>query len=91
MIQRIPPEEQFRLHRPSVPCHAMELDGRNWLPQLGNGELRNYYTRYLATVTAHIGVLVTFSAHRSTFEERKAEFDLCVGSLRIFQSPSQSL
>ena len=29
-------------------------------------EVPGYYTRYLATVTTHIGVLITFSAHRST-------------------------
>lgn len=50
-------------------------------------EVPYYYTRYLATVTTHIGVLITFTAHQSVAEQRFREFDRSVESLRIYQSP----
>ncbi len=54
-------------------------------------EVPNYYTRYLATVTTHIGVVITFSTHQRVAEQRFAEIDRCVESLRIFQSPAPGM
>ena len=56
---------------------------------LFRSEIANYYTRYLATTTAQLGVLITFSAHKSKLDERTKEFKACVESLRIYQSPSR--
>lgn len=50
-------------------------------------ELPAYFTRYLGTVTAQLGVLITFSAHRSVADERLKELERCVQSLRIHQQP----
>lgn len=62
----------------------------HWVDALHLGsEIANYYTRYLATTTAQIGVLITFSAHKSKLDERTKEFKACVESLRIYQSPSR--
>ena len=62
----------------------------HWIDALHMGsEIANYYTRYLATTTAQIGVLITFSAHKSKLNERTREFKACVESLRIHQSPSR--
>jgi hypothetical protein len=62
----------------------------HWIDALHLGsEAANYYTRYLATTTAQIGMLITFSAHKSVLEERTKEFKACVESLRIHQSPSR--
>jgi hypothetical protein len=61
-----------------------------WIDALHLGsELRDYYTRYLATTTSHIGVLITFSAHKKNANRRLAELETCVESLRIYQSPSR--
>jgi hypothetical protein len=50
-------------------------------------EIPGYHTRYLATVTSHIGVLITFSAHSSTRERRMREFEDCIDTLRVYQTP----
>lgn len=62
----------------------------HWIDALQfESEVRNYYTRYLATTTVQIGLLITFSVHKSKLEERMREFDAAVESLRIHQSPSR--
>jgi hypothetical protein len=53
-----------------------------------NSELQNYTTRYLATVTSHLGVLVTFSARNEKYEAWNTEFEKTIKSLRIYQYPS---
>jgi hypothetical protein len=67
-----------------------EIGDYRWVDALHfESEIRNYYTRYLATTTAQIGVLITFSAHRSTFDMRMKEFRAGIESLRIQQAPSR--
>ena len=61
-----------------------------WIDALHfESEIRGYYTRYLATTTAQIGVLITFSTHASKLAEHTRDFDASVESLRIHQSPSR--
>lgn len=51
--------------------HRRTLGPQEWVEGLREGsELAHFNTYYLATVTAHIGILVTMSAHR----DREAEF-----------------
>jgi len=49
-------------------------------------EVPNYVTHYLATVTSHLGMLVTFSAHKDRYEQYKREFYPMVESLIVYQS-----
>lgn len=49
-----------------------------------NSEVRDYYTRYLATVRGKIGVLVTFSAHQKYYSRYVNDFFKAVQSLRVF-------
>lgn len=53
-----------------------------------NSELKGYNTRYLATVTSHLGIAISFSAYREHFEVRNIEFEKAIKTLRIYQSPS---
>ena len=46
---------------------SLWIDGSFW-----NSELRDYETRYLVRTEGDIGVLVTFSAHRSVVAQAKA-------------------
>lgn len=51
-------------------------------------EIPNYFTRYMATITSEIGVLVTFSAHKTVYEELKQEFEESISSMAVHQSKS---
>jgi hypothetical protein len=50
-------------------------------------ELPNYITRYLATVKDDIAVLVTLSAHKTTYSTLDSTFDAVINSLQV-NSPS---
>lgn len=65
-----------------------EIGNYRWIDAIhSESEIPNYHTRYLATITAQIGVLITFSAHQSVAEARFDAFDACIESLRIYQEP----
>ena len=71
-------------------CEKKAIGEYRWVDALHLGsEIPQYYTRYLATTTAQIGMLFTFSAHRSTVEKRTKQFQAAVESLRIYQTPSR--
>jgi hypothetical protein len=55
-----------------------------WLDaSLWNSELPNYKTRYLVRTEGRLGVLVTFSAHRSVPEQARAISDMIAGSVEV--------
>lgn len=57
---------------------SLWVDGSFW-----NSELRDYETRYLVRTEGDIGVLVTFSAHRSVATQAKAISDLIARSVVV--------
>ena len=50
-------------------------------------EIPDFYTRYLATVEADLGVLVTFSVRKDKYEEYSPDIESMVGSLKVFRKP----
>lgn len=65
---------------------AITLEGRSWVDATHfESEIANYETRYLATVTVQLGILITFSAHRSSFEAYQPVFEKAVRSLNVYQ------
>lgn len=51
-------------------------------------EIPNYYTRYLATTKDKIAVLVTFSAHKSSYSRYSSDFFRAIESLRVIATKS---
>jgi hypothetical protein len=49
-------------------------------------EVPGFITRYLATVQKGVGIVVTFSAHKSKFSQYSSDFYQMVNSLRISNS-----
>ncbi|MEZ4871554.1 MAG: hypothetical protein R2827_04760 [Bdellovibrionales bacterium] len=44
------------------------LNGKEWVDSLHeSSEVEGYYTRYVATVSGGLGILVTFSAHKKHY------------------------
>lgn len=73
----------------------VRIGDHDWIDALHDGgEVRNWYTRYLATQTSHVGVLVTFSAAKSRFAEIERDFERARLSMVIHQrgelAPAQS-
>ena len=65
------------------------IGGHEWVEALQfSSEVPDYHTYYAATVTSHLGVLVTLSAHDSVFEQRRRELEQMLGSLVIYQRDS---
>lgn len=48
-----------------------------------NSEVKNYQTRYLARTEGNLGVLVTFSAHRSVAKQAQAISDQIAKSVQV--------
>ena len=48
-------------------------------------EIQYYSTYYLATVTSHVGILVTMSVHQSSVDKFTGEFTDMMSSLRTYQ------
>jgi len=67
----------------------VRIGGYEWVDALHrNSEVPGYSTRYLATVTSHLALAVTFTAAHGSYEAMNREFEKSIRSLRIFQSPS---
>lgn len=64
------------------------INSREWVEGLHLGsEVANYYTYYLAAVTSHVGVLVTFSVHKRSRTRLEPELEIMMQTLRIHQRP----
>lgn len=66
------------------PPQRLLYNNHPWLDGLHlNGELKHYYTRYVATIKDEIAVLITFSAHNKVYAKYSTEFSKTIQSLRI--------
>ncbi len=60
------------------------IQGTMWLDsQHENSEVPGFITRYLATVAKGLGMVLTFSAHKSKFNAYTADFYTMINSLRV--------
>ncbi len=58
-----------------------------WLDGLHrDSEVKNYFTRYLATIKDQIAILVTFSAHNKYYAKHSGHFMNTIKSLRVIAS-----
>ena len=58
-----------------------------WLDGLHqDSEVKNYFTRYLATIKDQIAILVTFSAHNKYYAKHSGHFNNTIKSLRVIAS-----
>jgi hypothetical protein len=61
-----------------------KINDQEWLDGLHqDSEVKNYYTRYLATIKDQIAILVTFSAHNQAYAKHSRNFDKTIQSLRV--------
>ena len=68
------------------------INGAQWIDALHlASEVPGFYTRYLATVKADIGVAVTFSVTKSLYNAYKGIFDNIISSLRVFRQDNKKL
>ncbi len=57
---------------------------QTWLDSLHqDSEVKNFFTRYLATIKDPIAILVTFSAHNSVYAKYSGQFMNTIKSLRV--------
>jgi hypothetical protein len=67
------------------------VNSHNWVDSLHlASEVPGFYTRYLATVKADLGVAVTFSVSKNHYNEYQDLFDKIIASLRVFRQKGQS-
>jgi hypothetical protein len=61
-----------------------QINNHPWVDGMHmSSEVPNYYTRYLATTKDKIGILVTFSAHKTHYTKYSADFFRAIASLRV--------
>lgn len=66
----------------------LEISGHPWIDSLHlQSEIPDFYTRYLATVEADLGILVTFSVRKDKYDEYGPDIDAMVKSMRAFRKP----
>lgn len=64
-----------------------KIANHTWIDALHfNSEVPNYKTRYLATVTTHVGLAVTFTAQKDLFDKYNVQFEEMIDSLVIHQT-----
>lgn len=62
----------------------VQINDLAWIDGLHLGsEVKNYYTRYLATIKDRIAVLVTFSAHQLFYAKYSQDFFKTIKSLKV--------
>lgn len=70
--------ETVRVPTSTLIGQVIWLDAIYW-----NSEVKNYLTRYLARTEGNLGVLVTFSAHRSVADQARAISDQIAKSVQV--------
>lgn len=66
------------------PPKNVNINDQPWIDGLHAGsEVKNYYTRYLATIKDKIAILVTFSAHQNHYAKYAQDFFKTIQSLRV--------
>lgn len=68
------------------------INEHKWIDALHlASEVPGFYTRYLATVKADLGVAVTFSVSKDKYDEYQSVFDSAVQTLRVFRQKNETL
>lgn len=68
------------------------LNDHPWVDSLHlESEIPGFYTRYLATVKADIGVLVTYSINKDKYSSYLSDFENLVKTLKVFRKPGLGL
>jgi hypothetical protein len=66
----------------------LDISGKTWIDSLHlASEIPDFYTRYLATVEADIGILLTFSVRKDKYNLYAPDIEALVQSLRAFRKP----
>src|SRR4051812_43652234 len=66
----------------------VNLNGQPWVDALHlESEIPGFYTRYLATVKADIGILVTYSVNKAKYQQYLEAFDNMIKTLKVFRKP----
>lgn len=74
----------------SEPRYVKEISisSKQWIDSLHlQSEIPDFYTRYLATVEADLGILVTFSVRKDKYDEYAPDIESMTKSLRAFRKP----
>lgn len=72
------------LSKVQYPPKNVNINDQPWVDGLHAGsEVKNYYTRYLATIKDKIAILVTFSAHQNYYSKYAQDFFKTIQSLRV--------
>ena len=67
-------------------AQSKSINERMWVDSLHmESEVPGFYTRYLATVTDGIGILVTYSVNKGKYQEYNPMFEDMVKSLKAFR------
>ncbi len=67
---------------------TVNINDHVWVDALqGDSEIPGFFTRYLATVKADIGVLVTYSINKKKYQEYNQDFESMVKTLKVFRRP----
>ena len=68
------------------------INDHQWIDALHlASEVPGFYTRYLATVKADLGVAVTFSVGKDHYAAYQSIFDNIVASLRVFRQTNKNI
>lgn len=66
----------------------LPINGKPWIDSLHlHSEIPDFYTRYLATVEADLGILITFSVRKDKYNDYAPDIEALVQSLRAFRKP----
>jgi hypothetical protein len=61
-----------------------KINDHLWLDGLHqDSEVKNYFTRYMATTKDQIAILVTFSAHNKAYAKHSINFEKAIRTLRV--------
>lgn len=65
---------------------SLQLNEHAWIDALHlESEIPGFYTRYLATIKQDIGVLVTYSINKATYQTYLNDFESMVKTLKVFR------
>ncbi|HLE11496.1 MAG: hypothetical protein A2451_04450 [Bdellovibrionales bacterium RIFOXYC2_FULL_39_8] len=63
-----------------------KIGDQTWIDSLHlASEVPGFYTRYLATIKEDLGIAVTFSVSKESYQDYQKIFDLMIESLRVFR------
>ncbi len=68
------------------------VNNHQWVDALHlNSEIPGFYTRYLATVKADLGVAVTFSVSREFWDAYSGVFDKIISTMKVFRQSNANI